>query len=190
LTSEAFDKLLDHFSPDPEEAARRYEVMRVKLIRYFEWRSCPLPEDEADLTIDRVTRRIDEGENIFNLNAYFFTVARLVFMETLKRRERPTDLDAVLAVPAASASLDEKKETRLRCLDDCLDKLPIESRSLILGYYQDEGGAKIARRRQLAEALGIPLNALRIRAHRVRTILEKCVAGCLVLPKMPRNEIG
>ncbi len=46
-------------------------------------------------------------------------------------------------------------------------------------YYHDEKRAKIDYRKQLADALGIPLNALRIRAHRVRISLEKCVKDCL-----------
>jgi DNA-directed RNA polymerase specialized sigma24 family protein len=76
----------------------------------------------------------------------------------------------------------EQKEHRLSCLDECLDKLPIESSRLILGYYDDEEKAKIARRK-LAEALGIPLNALRIRAHRIRTVLEECLQQCLAVAK-------
>lgn len=157
--------------------------MRVRLVRYFECRSCPSTEDLADETINRVARRIDEGENIVNLPAYFCTVARLVFMESLRKRERTSvPLDEVLEVSAEQALEDEEKEARLRCLDHCLDKQPLESRTLILKYYHEERRAKIDRRRLLAEGLGIPLNALRIRAHRIRNVLEKCVRDCLAHP--------
>jgi len=154
--------------------------MRVKLTRYFEWRSCPLPEDEVDETINRVARRIDEGENISNLSGYFAAVARLVFMESLRERERTSvPLDDIPEVPAAQPFPDEEREARLQCLDRCLEKLPIESRDLILKYHHSEKRAKIELRKQLADGLGIPLNALRIRAHRIRTSLEECVRGCL-----------
>lgn len=182
LTKEALDKLLDHFSPDREEAGRLYEAMRIKLTRYFEWRSCPLPEDEVDKAINVVARRIAEGENISNLRAYFFSVAHLVFMESLVPRKRTSvPLDEVPELPDEQ-SLDndqeEQKEARMRCLDECLEKLTIENSKLILEYYQDEMRAKIDHRKELARVLGIPLNALRIRAHRIRIFLEKCVDDC------------
>lgn len=183
LTTQALDKLLDHFSANREEAGTQYELMRVKLVRYFEWRSCPSAEDLADESINRVARRIDEGENIFNLPGYFSTVARLVFMESLRERERTSlPLDEIPEMSAEQPFEDEQREARLRCLDHCLNKLPLDSQTLILKYYHDERRAKIDRRRQLAEGLGIPLNALRIRAHRIRTVLEACVRDCLTQP--------
>jgi DNA-directed RNA polymerase specialized sigma24 family protein len=190
LTKDSFDKLLKCFSPESEEAGRLYLVMRTKLTRYFEWRSCPLAEDEADKTINIVARRIAEGENIFNLRAYFFSVARLVFMETLEPRKRTVPLDEVPELPDEQ-SLDndqeEQKEARMRCLDQCLEKLTIENSKLILEYYQDELRAKIDHRKELARVLGIPLNALRIRAHRIRIFLEKCVDDCLSQIHLNRN---
>jgi RNA polymerase sigma factor (sigma-70 family) len=183
LTTKALDKLLEHFSPNREEAGKHYELMRVKLVRFFEWRMCPSSEDLADETINRVARRIDEGENIFNLAGYFATVARLIFMESLRERERTSvPLDEIPEMPLAQPVEDEQAEARLSCLDRCLSKLPTESQNLILKYYHDEKRAKIDRRKQLAENLGIPLNALRIRAHRIRTALENCVRGCVSEP--------
>jgi RNA polymerase sigma factor (sigma-70 family) len=178
LTAEALTKLLEHFSANHEEAGRQYNLMVLKLTRYFEWRSRPSPEELAEETISRVARRIDEGENITNLHGYFFSVARLVFMESL-REETAVPLDEIVELPADQACEDEQKENRLSCLDRCLDQLPVESRSLILKYYHDEKRAKIDYRKQLANALGIPLNALRIRAHRIRIALEKCVSECV-----------
>ncbi len=180
LNTEAFDKLLEHFSSDRVEAGRQYVQMKVKLERFFEWRSCASAEEKADKTINRVARKICEGENIHNLRAYFFTVARLVFMESLRDREHSSvPFEEIPEMPTGIPFEDEQKEARHRCLDRCLDRLPVESRSLILKYYQDQKRAKIDHRKQLAEILGIPMNALRIRAHRVRISLEKCVKDCL-----------
>lgn len=180
LNTEAFDKLLENFSSDRSEAGRQYVQMKVKLERFFEWNSCPSPEDLAEEAIKRVARKIDEGETIFNLPAYFSTVARLVFMESRRVRDRfAVPLDEIPEIAAEEPFEDEQKEARYRCLDQCLDLLPVESRSLILNYYHEEKRAKIDHRKQLAAVLGIPLNALRIRAHRVRISLEKCVRDCL-----------
>ena len=57
--------------------------------------------------------------------------------------------------------------------------LPPESRELILEYYQEDRRAKIQLRQQLADRLHIPLNALRIRTHRIRMSLEECIKSCL-----------
>ena len=189
LTSEAFDKLLKCFSPDRDEAGRSYELTRLKLARFFESRDCHFPEDLVDEAINRVTRRIDEGENIFNLNAYFFKVAHLVFMESLRDHGRTAvHLDDIPEPSVNPPSDDEEKDARLRCLDRCLEKLTVPNRTLILKYYQDERRVKINHRKHLAELLGIPLNALRIRAHRIRGFLEKCAQDCLAQAVVSRNQ--
>jgi hypothetical protein len=46
-------------------------------------------------------------------------------------------------------------------------------------YYEQEKRAKIDRRRKLAEELGITLNALRIKAFRIRAALQECVENCM-----------
>ena len=189
LTAEAFAQLLHQFSPDPQEAAPLYEMMRLKLTRYFEWHSSTSAERDVDETFDRVARRISEGEKISNLSAYFSTVARLVFMESL-RKPRIESLDLAPEIAAEPPIQDDQKELRMRCLDECLAKLPVESQKLILAYYHAEGRAKINRRRQLADTLNIPLNALRIRAHRIRVNLEECVLNCLNSLYDSRNGMG
>jgi hypothetical protein len=68
---------------------------------------------------------------------------------------------------------------RHRCMDTCIDRMESSQREVLLGYYQDDGRAKIDRRRQLAASAGIPMNALRIRVHRLRTHIEECVTRCL-----------
>ena len=88
LTREAFDKLLTCLDPDRERAGIRYEIVRLKLVKFFEWRGCESPEDQADETINRVARRIDEGEVINNLESYFLGVARLLLLESEKRRAK------------------------------------------------------------------------------------------------------
>ena len=191
LSSEALEKLLNCFSPDRDEAGKSYELMRLKLSRFFDCRACNSPEDLVDEAINRVARRINEGEIIFNLKAYFFKVAHLVFLEYRRDLGKMSVTLGEIPEPLAdSPSEDEEKEARLRCLDVCLEKLTIQNRTLILKYYQEERRAKIDHRKQLAEFLGIPLNALRIRAHRIRGFLEKCARDCLAQTVPSRNQTG
>src|SRR5258705_1304439 len=60
LKPEAFDRLLDSLGEDRESAGKRYLEIRSNLVRFFEWRGSPVPEDHADETINRVAKRISE----------------------------------------------------------------------------------------------------------------------------------
>ena len=180
LSQEAFDKLLNSFSTDREQAAQAYETTRRKLIRFFELRSDATAEEHTDETINRVARRISEGQHIENLLNYFYGVARMVFKESLRERERtPVALDDAPQSLNQKAPEPKEPDAMLICFDRCMDSLAPESRQLILDYYQEERRAKIQLRQQLADRLHIPLNALRIRAHRIRISLEECIRSCL-----------
>jgi DNA-directed RNA polymerase specialized sigma24 family protein len=183
LTQEAFDKLLVNLSPDREEAGRQYEIIRNKILRYLRSRGIESAEARADETINRVARRIDEGQVIANLMAYIYRVAYLIFLETLKEPEHTEiNLDDSLIVSDKPQFEENEQERRQNCFDACMKSLTTENRELILGYYQETGGVKIEVRRQLAIRLSIPLNALRIRAHRIRVKLETCIKECLGQP--------
>lgn len=181
LNQAAWDKLLSCFSSDREEAGVQYERTRRKLVRFFEWRAVELPEDHADETLDRVARRLAEGQKVDDLQRYVYGVARMVFKEVIKERDRaPVALDdSPQSVHARAPEQPDEPDRRLLCFDRCFDSLPIESRQLILDYYQEERRVKIELRQQLADRLHIPLNALRIRAHRIRMNLEACIRACL-----------
>lgn len=192
LTPAILDKLLARFSADRDEAGVQYELARRKVVRFFEWR-CPecaaRAEECADETLNRVARKIDEGQNINNLMAFILGVARNVRKENIKKLERsPISLE-----DAPPKSLQERAaepiepDARQICFDKCLDHLPAENRTLLLEYYQGDGAEKIKHRRKLAESMGIPLNALRIRVHRIRRTLESGIAECLK-SRQERND--
>ena len=48
----------------------------------------------------------------------------------------------------------------------------------MLSYYTGEGGRRIRNRKKIADRLGVAMNALRIRAYRLRARLEECVLEC------------
>jgi DNA-directed RNA polymerase specialized sigma24 family protein len=179
LTSESFGKLLARLDADVDVAGEKYETLRRMLVRFFDWRGAPFPEEQADETINRVTRKLDEGLEIRDLSSYCYGVARLIYLEISKssdaRRAAISELDAVV-IPQSDSTADEQ---RLICFEACVEGLPSEIRGLIREYYQHDGREKIDARRALAERLGIPLNALRSRATRIRDKLETCVRECL-----------
>jgi len=137
LTSQAFIRLLERLGDNEEQAAQNYEDLRHTLIRSFEWRGAPFPEEHADETFNRLARKLDEGVEILNINDYAYTVARLVWLESLKGSDkRNTPLDEIQSEPLAPDTSREatEKEDSLDCLDDCLDALPHASRDLIMEY--------------------------------------------------------
>jgi len=181
LTQQALDKLLASLSPNREEAGTLYELLRRKLVRFFECRHSEPADEYADETINRVARRLDEGQIVDNVGAYALGVARLLCLELTKLpNAKALQLDDTQPPPSAPIAVEPKDEgPRFGCFDSCLGSLSQDNRKLIMDYYQEERRAKIELRQKLADKLGIPLNALRIRAHRIRNGLKKCLDECL-----------
>lgn len=181
LSQEAFDKLLVALGGDGDRdsAAQKYLEIRSNLMRFFEWRGCSFPEDHADETINRIAKRVAEGEEILNFSGYAMGVARLLLLEINKGRQR--EQLALAEIGHASEFYEEKDdgERRLVCLRSCLQTLTNDNRDLILEYYQGEKGEKIQNRKKLMDRLGIPVNTLRMRALRVREKLQICVEECV-----------
>ena len=168
-----FDSLLTWLDPDRERAALKYEQIRQRLIRVFTCRGRPDADVLADATIERVTQKVPEiaAGYVGDPGLYFYGVAQKVFLESLRRPS------TVLLPPPAADS--EEVERDYACLERCMGELTPANRELILDYYRDDKRAKIDRRRELAESLGIAQNALRIRAHRIRAVLQRCVQSCV-----------
>jgi RNA polymerase sigma factor (sigma-70 family) len=178
LTREAFDQLLARLDGDRELAGAEYENIRRKLVKFFEWHGCDSPEDYADETINRVARKIDEGEVVQNLRGYFTGVARMLWLDRMKEKQRDQAAFERLPPPPILTE-DDEPESRFECFEECLESLSAENREMIVEYYREEKSAKIEARKKMADALGILPNALRIRAHRIKAKLEECVRHCM-----------
>lgn len=185
LTKEALDGLLAYLDPDPELAGQKYELIRTKLVKLFECRGCACPEDYADVTIDIVAAKISNGLVIqaSNIPNFFYGVARNVLRDYWRQvKKQPLSLECINQPvyssddsPGLRERMSEQEiiEQQLSYLDMCLQELPQESRDLIIQYYMGQEGSNIKSRKFLAEQLAIPLNALRIRVHRVRAKLRR-----------------
>lgn len=186
LDAAAFERLLAALDAERGRAGERYELLRRRLVELFEARGCAAAEDLADEALNRVARKMAEGEEVRDVNAYAHGVARLMLMELARAKSRgPLPLEDI--APPAAESADEasereraraEREALLECFERCLGALPQDARSFIVEYYREEKGAKIEARKEQARRLGIPLNALRLRASRLRSRLERCVREC------------
>lgn len=199
LTREALDGLLAFLDSDPVRAADEYEQVRRRLMKLFRWRGCLSFEECTDQTIDRVARRIADGGEIRTTNPYslFYGVAINVIREHWRRSERESQaMDGVYRSRELSpnpedlvARKDDERQMQMRgeCLRRCLRTLPEDAVSLIKKYYAEGDVLDKNQRKQIAEALKISVNTLRVRAFRIRIEVEKCVQICLT--KGARTEI-
>ena len=176
MTETGFKMLLTQLSSDQERAGELYLHMHGKLVRYFSWHACAHPEDLADEALDRVCRRLEEGEQIAQIISYILGVARRVLLEQRKSLLTAAALpdDRALHTPGQPPG----DELTMECLDACLECLPPESRALLVEYYSPEASARAWTRQSIADRMGLSLNALRNRVLRLRRNLETCIADC------------
>lgn len=179
LTQAAFDGFLATLDRDRDKAGEKYENIRLKLLKYFQWCGSDAPDIDADETINRVTRRIYEGQDVYNLTGYIYGVAKLVHAESLKRRNQMRALDEETFIELSAIGVEVEIANYQECLERCLGRLSNEDREAITEYYRYKKSEKIDGRKRLAARLGVSLNTLRVKMHRHRLNLEACVERCL-----------
>jgi len=182
LTSETLNRLLDWLDHDRDRAGQRYEQIRSRLIKIFECRGCTAAEDLADETINRVAEKTQQiaGSYVGDPASYFCGVAHKIYLEHVRRVTSRLTTSAA-DVAETREPLPEEADVRYRCMEQCMERMSMQNRDLILAYYGAANGPqdKIARRKELSQRLGIGANALWIRTHRIREGLKKCVKMCV-----------
>jgi RNA polymerase sigma factor (sigma-70 family) len=173
LSGPAFEGLLACLHEDREQAGVEYELLRRKLLMYFQQRGARGPEELCDEAFDRVARRLAEGEPVRDVGRYAYGVAQNLLREQMRSPPAP-------APPPATPPEDVAEGERLdACLRQCLNSLSPSNRELVIRYYQDDGRTRIQRRERLAREQGLSPNGLRIRIYRLRVDLEGCLERCL-----------
>lgn len=177
LTQESFDGLLKWLHADRERAGVIYEDIRSSLVKGFRAHGCPVPEELADETINRVATKLPEfvGTYVGEPVRYFRRVAHYVHLEYLRRERETVPLSDNVEVRAEA----EDVEQEYGCLEECIGRLLPGSRELVLQYYQGEKRLKIELRKELATRLNTKLPQLRLQAHRIRLVLKECILDCL-----------
>lgn len=178
-----FEALLAWLDPDLERAGAKYEDIRHSLIHIFSWRACDA-EDLADEIINRVTKKVPELAATYKGDPalYFYGVAKKMLLEVNRRKPAielpsPDKLENGRTEPPDDSEIESDFESEYECLEECLTKLPQADRELFLLYHRD--GPKIDSRKQLAARLGLRPTNLRVKAHRIRAVLQKCIQECV-----------
>jgi DNA-directed RNA polymerase specialized sigma24 family protein len=184
LTQLGFDKLLATLDAEREQAGAKYESLRLRLIKFFEWRNCETAEELSDIVFDRIIKKIVEGEQVQNVAAYAGAVAQLVFKEECRRRKRlfqSIEHAPEIKIPALTNEFVAETETddaRINCLEKCLEELSDDNRRLLVAYYDTDERTMIPTRKRLADSMNVSLNVLRIRICRLKEKLENCTRNC------------
>ncbi|MBO0798517.1 MAG: sigma-70 family RNA polymerase sigma factor [Blastocatellia bacterium] len=177
LTQESIAKLLAHLGDNAEKAGLAYQELRCKLIIFFECNRCADAEELADVTLNRIARKLSEGEAINKPMLYALSVARYVLYEYWRRPELsaiPLDesiqeIESNYSTYVVDARAQHEAEMRREeCMRRCLMQLPDQQRELLTDYYTCEKGSMADHRRKMAERLRITPNALSIQVHRLR----------------------
>lgn len=181
LDQAAMQALLDALGPDSTNAGTAYEDLRERLIRFFRWNNCLFSEDLADTALDRLADKLARGaEPILNPARFVTGIARMVLLEQYARQNREKKMLSFLSwFQTTRAQQSEDQQPHEDALDNCLERMNPENRLLLERYYSGDAGERIRNRQALADELGIAMNALRNRALRLRSQLEKCAARYL-----------
>jgi DNA-directed RNA polymerase specialized sigma24 family protein len=179
LTQSAFDMLLARLHPDRDEAGRKYDQLRRKLVKFFELWGGASPEEYADESLDRAARKIFEGDDVKNVHGFVLGVARLLNKEVVKREIRERKAIQELRRSVAEGGYHAEHEKQLACYEKCLGALRPGDRDLFVRYYQGEGRPRARQREELCVDLGVTMNLLRVRAFRIRKSVAQCIKRCL-----------
>ena len=146
-------------------------------MRFFELKGDPDSVQAADETLDRVTTKLAERVEIENITKYSFGVARLVFLEDLRKTQRSERMLAGYGreLERGNTIDDTDHFARMR---ECFAKLSEVNKDLLKAYFSDLPRSELdATRRKLADSMNASLNNLRLKIFRLRRQLEECIRG-------------
>jgi DNA-directed RNA polymerase specialized sigma24 family protein len=178
---ESFETLLTWLDPDRDEAWEKYQEIWDRLVKIFTWNRCKNVEDLAGEVIKRVEPKVSALMKTFSGDPalYFYGVAHRLVLENRRTEARFSEFQEGSELAGVTYPVDPEEidvyELKLGHLDYCLEQLSEKDREIVLAYYQFDSKTKLADRRQLAERLGLTMEALWTRASRLRSRLRRCV---------------
>ena len=187
MQENSLEALLALLGAGSKDAGAAYRELHLRLVRLFRLQSDSDPEALADEAMDRlgkiaVRTNTAGARQIDSPVALALGIARHLLQEDQRRQMRET---ATARDWVGSRVQESKAEAEiLEAISTCLATMPAGKRDLLTTYYEWRGERKIEHHRNLAEKLGLTLNALRNRLMRARQELDACVRNRL------RDESG
>lgn len=174
----SYSLLLRSLSSDERAAAAAYSKLRDSLVRFFDLKGDRDGERSADETLDRVSAKLGADVLIENPTKYSFGVARLVFLENVRRLRDEEKALKSYELENSQRTVDEDDTDGFEKMRDCFGQLDRSDRELLHKYFADMPRSELdAERRRLADSLKVSQNNLRLKIFRLRRRLENCVRG-------------
>ena len=179
LTKESLDNLLRWLSENRDEAAKKYELIRISLIKKFTWSQCSEPENLADEVFNIVAGKLpDLAEGyVGEPERYFKGVAKNLILRQdppYQMVELPENLE-----DERDPSAEAEKTKAIECQRECLNSLKLDQRTLIIDYYRNGSRQNPEFRKDLAKKYDMEPVKLRVNIHRIRKLLADCFEKCI-----------
>lgn len=150
------------------------DFQRVVTIFFFGWKCEVDSEGLADVTLDRLGQKLNQGEVVRNFTSYSKNIAYKVYLEYCRDREKLRAAMRELWYLTGDMYDPEKDiNVRRECQKTCVKRLSQGAYQLMVDYYLTGKDRSV-----LAADLGIPLATLRTKIHRIYKRLEKCTEDC------------
>jgi hypothetical protein len=173
LTQATLLCLLHALDTQESLAVERYQRLHERLTFFFMRHRCFHPEELADTVINRLARKLADGETISNIEAYALGVARMVEREDRTKSIREQMSYAELqrnGLNAEATTID--KEIALDKMEKQFAALPESSQRMLSQYHHGRGLARIRQRQKIADDLGISITTLRKRVFDLQNRLR------------------
>ncbi|HEY0461644.1 MAG TPA: hypothetical protein VGC97_21075 [Pyrinomonadaceae bacterium] len=179
LTQEGLDNLLQWLSENRDDAAEKYERIRVALIKKFTWSPCSDPETLADEVFNIVADKLPDLAKTYKgkQELYFYGVARNLILQQVPSPQ-PVELPDNLK-DERDPEAEVEKTIIADCQQKCLNELEPEKRALIIDYYRGGSSQNAEFRKDLAKKYRIEQGKLRVDIYRIKKLLADCLGKCI-----------
>jgi len=126
--------------------------------------------EAEDITSETFVRAWTASDRIraATVKGYLFTIARNLFLQSLRKRSRFVAIPETLPDPGAGPQAKAERDSELAAVLRALQRLPEIDRAALLMRAADEMTYD-----EIARALGISLASVKVRIHRARLALGR-----------------
>ncbi|WP_273568724.1 RNA polymerase sigma factor [Maribacter halichondriae] len=129
----------------------------------------PLANDLTQEVFIKVWEHLHTFRNESNISTWVYRITVNTCLLELRKKKYTKASAHLERIAEAEEDLTSTKENQLQRMHNCINKLPKESRSIIL--LELEGLPQI----EIAKIIGVSHEAIRVRVHRIKQGLTKCV---------------
>lgn len=175
LNRQQLEALLNWLHTDTEKTGQIYNKILNRLHKYFTCNGCRHSEDCTTVVMNRIAKKINEGEKIEKEPvAFALGFARLVLHEYWRWQKNSPEI-AKPEIPEPPIVDEQENPGREKCWEKCLKTFPYEKIKLLKDYLSANRKQKF----EIAKNLNTTIESLRVKISRIKEALKKCEGDCL-----------